>query len=58
MSEKRGVMGIRRPYGRPQMEQVQLVAEEAVLQGCKNSGTGGKNDSPCKQPACKASPES
>ena len=58
MSEKRGVMGTRRPYSKPQLEQVQLVAEEAVLQGCKNSGSPGKNDSVCKQPACKASPES
>ena len=35
MTEKNGVTTTRRPYRKPQLEQVQLVAEEAVLAGCK-----------------------
>ena len=31
----------RRPYSKPQLEQVQLVVEEAVLQGCKTSASLG-----------------
>ena len=41
----------RRPYSKPQIEKVQLVPEEAVLQGCKGNdiqGQGGPN----LQPPC------
>ena len=30
----------RRPYRKPQLEQVQLAIEEAVLQGCKAEKVG------------------
>ena len=31
----------RRPYQKPQVEQVELVAEEQVLGGCKTESDGG-----------------
>ena len=31
----------RQPYRKPQLEQVQLVAEEAVLTNCKTAAAGG-----------------
>jgi hypothetical protein len=41
----------RRPYHKPQLEQVQLIAEEAVLQGCKTrTGIGGEGFDPCLDP--------
>ena len=51
MTEKTKAETMRRPYEPPQLEQVQLVAEEAVLQGCKTPGGGpGPSDSPaCRQ---------
>jgi hypothetical protein len=34
----------RKPYRKPEIEEVQLVAEEAVLAGCKTlTGIGGPN---------------
>jgi hypothetical protein len=44
----------RRPYNKPEWEQVQLIAEEAVLTNCKTVGgangpTGGATGSPCQQ---------
>ena len=41
---------IRKPYHKPQMEQVQLIAEEAVLTGCKLQGGGsaGPQNVNCK----------
>ena len=41
---------IRKPYHKPQMEQVQLIAEEAVLTGCKLQGGGsaGPQNTNCK----------
>lgn len=41
MTEKRKRTKARRPYGKPQLEQVQLVAEEAVLAGCKRGNASG-----------------
>ena len=41
MTEKRKTTRARRPYHKPQLEQVQLVAEEAVLQGCKRGNVSG-----------------
>ena len=40
----------RRPYHKPQLEQVQLVAEEAVLLGCKTRSSGGPRVEPCLNP--------
>lgn len=53
MTEHTDVKPSRRPYRRPEWEQVQLIAEEAVLLGCKLAGAGtpgpqGKN-TPCQQ---------
>ena len=31
----------RRPYQKPQVEQIELVAEEQVLGGCKTPNDGG-----------------
>jgi len=49
----------RRPYCEPQLEKVRLVAEEAVLSGCKvgyGAGLQGPrgNCMPDKHPACVA----
>ena len=55
MTEKCDPTGARRPYRKPQLEQVQLVAEEAVLMGCKNSTGTAQNKTPCNAPGCKAS---
>jgi len=41
---------IRKPYRKPQLEKVQLVAEEAVLQGCKQPSQPGLGTSNCKTP--------
>jgi hypothetical protein len=41
----------RQPYARPLLTRVRLVAEEAVLQGCKSPGYGPGPDRPnCKHP--------
>ena len=50
MIEKHGGMRTRRPYRKPQLEEVQLVAEEAVLAGCKTRATGGSGFTPCLAP--------
>jgi hypothetical protein len=50
MTEKRETTTNRRPYRKPQLEQVQLVAEEAVLAGCKTRATGGSGFTPCLAP--------
>jgi len=34
----------RQPYRKPQLEEVKLVAEEAVLTACKNASSAGKNE--------------
>jgi hypothetical protein len=41
----------RKPYRKPQVNQVKLMPEEAVLAGCKLTGTGAasrNNDGTCK----------
>jgi hypothetical protein len=49
MTEKlKGTRG-RRPYHKLQLEQVQLVAEEAVLAKCKFVGGNGSGGADCKQ---------
>ena len=46
----------RRPYHKPQLEQVQLVAEEAVLTGCKSASSGPHKQQHCNHPQqCTAS---
>ena len=51
MTEKREGTRARRPYDKPQLEQVQLMAEEAVLAGCKtNAGGRSPDKSPCLNP--------
>lgn len=49
MSSKETKM-TRRPYNKPQLEAVRLVAEEAVLQGCKLQGgeVNGPQNINCK----------
>jgi hypothetical protein len=45
----------RQPYRKPQLEQVSLAVEEAVLTACKNVTVGGKNSPDCRPntSACK-----
>lgn len=52
MSSKETKM-TRRPYNKPKLEAVRLVAEEAVLQYCKTSGFAGPYGGPnkCQNPA-------
>lgn len=43
-------MSERKPYRKPEIKQLELVPEEAVLAGCKATGTGStsnKNDGTC-----------
>jgi hypothetical protein len=47
MTEKSEGTRPRRPYRKPQLEQVQLVAEEAVLVGCKTKRATGPDAGPC-----------
>ena len=47
MTEKSKARTTRRPYQPPQLEQVELVAEEAVLQACKTPQIFGPNRDPC-----------
>jgi len=44
MKEKTEVKTTRRPYRKPQVEEVRLVAEEAVLTGCKSLLSSGPGD--------------
>ncbi|PLX84649.1 MAG: hypothetical protein C0617_07360 [Desulfuromonas sp.] len=46
---------MKKAYRKPELEQVKLVMEEAVLEGCK-TGTGGGNNTayPCQ--GAKSSP--
>ena len=48
MTEKIKTGTARRPYRRPQLEEVQLVVEEAVLQSCKVPSRGGQNLYSCR----------
>ena len=56
MTKKTATKTTKQPYRKPQLEQVQLVPEEAVLAACKNSATPGKNDIACRPgtSACKS----
>jgi len=60
MTDEAEIKAKRRPYEKPEVEQVRLVSEEAILTGCKKQGTGGPLDSNCnppKRPRC-SSPSS
>ena len=48
MTEKVKSKRARQPYRKPQLEQVQLVAEEAVLAGCKGPQGSGPDDKNCR----------
>jgi len=41
MTDKEDVKKTKRPYQKPQVEEVKLVVEEAVLQACKTAATTG-----------------
>jgi hypothetical protein len=47
MTEKKETKASKRPYHKMRMEGVQLVAEEAVLAGCKTSGSSGPDAGAC-----------
>jgi hypothetical protein len=40
----------RRPYAKPKLEEVKLVAEEAVLKGCKSQVISGPGKPSCGAP--------
>mgnify|MGYP005844456029 FL=1 len=49
---KKEVQEPKKPYTRPEMKQVQLRPEEAVLGNCKTSGSTGPSGSNCGFPVC------
>ncbi|NIO49842.1 MAG: hypothetical protein GTN73_10470 [Candidatus Aminicenantes bacterium] len=52
--EKKGKR--RKKYKKPQIDQVSLIIEEAVLQACKTgAGQTGKRGNTCDFPGCKKS---
>jgi hypothetical protein len=56
MADKTEIKAKRRPYKKPEIEQVRLVPEEAVLTGCKMSTQSGPGDitgcNPQGRPKC------
>ena len=42
----------KKPYRKPTLNKVKLVAEEAVLGVCKNETAAGPNQSQCLIPQC------
>ncbi len=42
---------VKKPYVKPEMTQVSLRPEEAVLGGCKVSGTSGPGQPTCNAPS-------
>ena len=50
MTEKTKAGTARRPYEPPQLEQVELVVEEAVLQSCKTNQIPGRYATSCFAP--------
>ena len=40
-TEEEKIQTARQPYHKPQLEEVKLIAEEAVLGNCKTTGTAG-----------------
>jgi hypothetical protein len=49
MEEEKAEQKARRPYHKPQLEQVQLVAEEAVLAACKRGRDCMTDETPPKK---------
>lgn len=49
MTKKTETKTTRRPYCKPQLEQVHLVAEEAVLTNCKANQLNGPLGNNCRQ---------
>ena len=47
MTKETKTSTIRKPYHKPQLEQIKLVAEEAVLSGCKDPGGHGPGGGSC-----------
>ncbi len=50
-AERRPARSAKKPYVKPEMTQVSLRPEEAVLGGCKVSGTVGSGQPTCNAPA-------
>jgi hypothetical protein len=42
----------KKPYSKPELKQVLLKAEEAVLGACKNSSKAGPGHFKCNSPSC------
>jgi hypothetical protein len=47
MNERNEGQAARRPYHKPQLEEVQLVAEEAILKNCKNAANPAGKKGAC-----------
>jgi hypothetical protein len=45
--DEKGGRRPKKPYARPEVKQVQLRPEEAVLGNCKSSGTAGPSGGDC-----------
>ena len=50
-AERRSAQSTKKPYVKPEMSQVSLRPEEAVLGGCKVPGTNGPGQPTCNAPA-------
>ena len=50
-AERRSVRSTKKPYVKPEMSQVSLRPEEAVLGGCKVAGSLGAGQPTCNAPA-------
>ena len=50
-AERRSARSSKKPYVKPEMSQVSLRPEEAVLGGCKVAGTLGAGQPTCNAPA-------
>ncbi len=50
-AERRSARSSKKPYVKPEMTQVSLRPEEAVLGGCKVAGTVGAGQPTCNAPA-------
>lgn len=48
----------KKSYKKPEIRQVQLKPEEAVLGGCKIAGTAGSLQASCTSPTICSAPES
>jgi len=48
----------KKPYAKPQIQEVPLRPDEAVLGGCKTSGTSGAGQHRCTNPSNCSAPTS